>query len=194
LLASTNPIVRQEAWRTVFQFLGAGGSILGLAKLSGAEIEFNPLSSDVGKIKVGNTRLDIWAGFIQYYRFAAQLTMGKREITGTKKEQELDRLQVIWRMLQSKGSPIFGLVVDLLSGETYTGEPMYEGGWETLGREAKNRLLFLVAQDILEAIQANGLVGGLVGIPATLGVGAVSYEEKVSGKLPSSGAKLPSLP
>jgi hypothetical protein len=184
LLASKNPIVRQEAWRTAFQFLGAGASILGLAKLSGADVEFNPLSSDVGKIKVGNTRLDIWAGFIQYYRFAAQLTMGKREITGTKEEQELDRLQVIWRMLQSKGSPIFGLFVDLLSGETYTGEPMYEGGLETVGREARNRLLFLVAQDIYEAIKSNGLVGGLVAIPATLGVGVVSYENKGEGAGP----------
>jgi len=193
LLASPNPIVRQEAWRTVFQYLGLGASILGLAKLSGAEVEFHPLSSDVGKIKVGNTRLDIWAGYIQYYRFAAQLVMGERKITGTGEEQKLDRLQVIWRMLQSKGSPIFSLLVDLVSGETYMGEPMYEGGWETLGREAKNRLLFLVAQDILEAIEANGLVGGLVGIPATLGVGAVSYEDKPSGKLPS-GASLPRLP
>jgi hypothetical protein len=190
LLASTNPIVRQEAWRTVFQFLGAGASILGLAKLSGAEIEFNPLSSDVGKIKVGNTRLDIWAGFIQYYRFAAQLALGKRVITGTKEEQELDRLQVIWRMLQSKGSPIFGLFVDLLSGETYTGEPMYEGGLETVVRELRNRFLLLVAQDIYEAIKYNGLVGGFVAIPATLGVGVVSYEDKPSRKLPS-GASLP---
>ena len=67
-------MVRKEAARDLVAFLGIGASVLGLAKMAGAEIETEPTSSDFGKIKIGNTRYDIWAGFQQFARFGATLT------------------------------------------------------------------------------------------------------------------------
>ena len=56
------------------------------------------------------------------------------------------------RFVQSKGSPIASILIDLFAGETYIGDPMFEGGWETMRRELRNRLLPLFAQDLLDAI------------------------------------------
>jgi len=185
LLFSPNAIVRREAIRTFVQFMGLGSSVLGLSSMAGAKVEMNPLSSDFGKIKVGDTRLDIWAGYVQYARFVAQILANERKIVGSGRKQELNRLETTWRMLQSKGSPIASIFVDLLAGETYTGEPMFEGGMETATRELQNRLTPLWVQDFLEAIEANGLIGGLVAPPAILGIGATSYKPRYSRILPS---------
>jgi hypothetical protein len=182
LIASKNPIVRKEAARTLVQFLGAGASILSLASLAGYKVEMNSNSSNLGKIKVGNTYIDIWSGYAQWIRFLSQLATNKRLTTGTQEEQELNRLQTIWRFLQSKGSPIFSLLVDLLSGQNYMGEQLFTGGWQTARRELRQRLTPLTAQDILEGIEANGSVwGALAGVPSIAGIGIVSYKPSVSG-------------
>ena len=54
--------VRKEAMKSILGFVGSGLSLLGLAKLGGAEVEADPRSTDFGKIKIGNTRYDVWAG------------------------------------------------------------------------------------------------------------------------------------
>src|SRR3990167_2205722 len=61
--ASLHPVVRQRALTDALTMVSAGLSILGLAKLSRVEIGVDPRSSDFGKLKVGNTRYDIWGGF-----------------------------------------------------------------------------------------------------------------------------------
>ncbi len=69
--------VRKEALKSLFSFAGVGLGILGLAKIAGAEVGVDPRSSDFGKIKVGNTRVDLFAGFQQYVRMAGQLLTGQ---------------------------------------------------------------------------------------------------------------------
>ena len=81
------------------------------------------------------------------------------------------------------------IFTDLLKGETYLGEPLFEGGWETVFREMRNRLTPLFAQDLWDAIETDGLGGGLVAAPGILGIGVVSYEAK-KGKPPG----FPELP
>jgi hypothetical protein len=177
---ATPTVVRKEAVRTMVQFFSAGAGILSLAKLGGAEIERDPRSSDVYKIKIGNTRLDIWAGYVQWARFIAQMATNERKVTGTGKIQELNRMETIWRMMQSKSSPIAGLGIDLMKGTNYLGEPMFEGGTETALRETRNRTLFLFAQDIWDAIETEGLIGAAIASPGALGIGVVSYPPKSS--------------
>ena len=83
------PQVRVEAWKDIGKTVGVITSVLALAKLSGiADVELDPRSSDFGKGKVGNTRIDLWGGNQQLARTAAQLLTGqtKSPVTGDVKE------------------------------------------------------------------------------------------------------------
>jgi hypothetical protein len=191
LLFHSSPLVRKEAARTLVQFLGAGVSVLSLASLAGAKIELDPRSSDFGKIKVGNTRLDIWAGYVQWVRFLSQLLTAESKLTGTGEIIERQRIDTVWNLLQSKESPMASIFTDLLKGETYLGEPIFEGGWSTFAREMRNRLTPLFAQDLWDAIETDSLKGGLAATPGMLGVGVVSYEERQRA---ATGGGLPELP
>ncbi len=66
--------VRAEAAKTLISFVGTGMSILGLAKVAGADVKTDPRSADFGKIRIGKTNLDICSGLQQYARIIAQLT------------------------------------------------------------------------------------------------------------------------
>lgn len=166
--------VRKEAWRTMIQFLGFGAGILSMAKLAGAKIEMDPRSTDFGKIKMGETRADIWTGFAQYARFASQFLTSERKEARGGAIRELQRTGVIGRFIQSKFSPGAGLVYDILAGRTYMGEELsFET--ESLRRQAFYRLTPLFFQDMIDATAEEGLMGSLFAAPAFLGVGMVTH-------------------
>ncbi len=173
MLASESPLVRKEAARMLVQFLGAGTSFLGMAHVLGANIEIDPRSADFAKLKVGNTRLDIWSGYAQWVRFVAQLVTEQRKTAGGN-ISELNRLEVVNRFLQSKFSPGAGLLLDVLRGESYAGE---EVSLETtnLQRQAYTRLMPLFIQDMIDAVDQEGLAGGMVALPGLFGIGVVTY-------------------
>lgn len=57
---------RKEALKSLLAVTTFGNAIGQIAKLAGADVETNPGSSDFGKVRIGNTRLDPWGGFQQY--------------------------------------------------------------------------------------------------------------------------------
>jgi hypothetical protein len=98
-------------------------------------------------------------------------------------------------MLQSKEAPLASIIVDLLKGETFLGEPLFEGGWDTVKRELRDRLTPLFAQDLIDAIETDGLMGGVAALPGGVGAGVVSYPPKPrEGAFPPTLPKLPELP
>lgn len=80
---------RLEALKSTAEFIGVGLTALTLAKIGGANVETDPRSSDFGKVKIGDTRLDIWGGFVQWVRLFGQLATGERKSTSTSKITEL---------------------------------------------------------------------------------------------------------
>ena len=74
----TDSFTRKEAIKSLLALAGAGNAMVGMAKLAGAEVENDPASSDFGKIKIGNVRLDPWAG-AQQYIVAANRILRPRE-------------------------------------------------------------------------------------------------------------------
>ena len=74
---NTSSFVRKEALKDWAGFLGMGSTVLGLAKLGGAEVGLDPRSSDFGKIKFGDTRYDIWGGFQQYSVLMSRILTGE---------------------------------------------------------------------------------------------------------------------
>ena len=177
-LFSKSPFVRKEAVKTLSSFLGGGATLLGMAKLGGADVTIDPRSADFGKIKIGDTRLDIWTGYAQYTRLLAQL------VTGQSKSEEgnyssKNRLSTLARFAQSKTSPAAGLILDLLSGQTYMGEETIPKETGALLEQIRNRIAPLFIQDMIDAVSQDGVKGGLLALPGIFGVGVSTYTNDV---------------
>jgi hypothetical protein len=179
-----SPAARKEAAKMLASFLGAGTAIVGMASALGAKTSVDPRNADFGKIVVGNTRLDVWSGYSQWARFVAQVT------TGQKKSQygnvnEVNRKEVLDRFIQSKLSPAAGLINDILKGESYAGEEMDLEG-TNVTRQLYARLIPLFIQDLIDAVEQDNLVGGVVSLPGLFGVGVTTYlssSQKLRDKL-----------
>lgn len=175
MLFSDKPYMRKEAARALVTFLGGGTALLSLAKSAGAEVETDPRSADFAKIKIGDTRFDIWTGYAQYARFIAQFMTGeKKQAYGNMSKAE--RLDTASRFLQSKTSPAVGLLVDLLRGEDYLGKPLAK---DTKGLidTVKAKMMPLVLQDMMDAIEMDGMNPLALSTVAasSLGVGTLTY-------------------
>jgi len=145
------PVVRRQALKSLFAFAGTQAAIITAAKLAGAEVETDMRSSDWGKIKIGNLRIDTMGGFQQYIRSAAQLITGKyissttgKEITLGEGYKPMTRLDILLRQVESKEAPVASFVTDLLKGQDYKGEPI------KVGDELLKRITPMIVSDIIE--------------------------------------------
>lgn len=170
LLTGTAP-VRKEAAKDIVAFVATGLAILGIADLAGAEVETNPLSADFGKIRIGKTRLDIWGGFQQYARFITNLVTGMKKSSITANTYEQNRLDIIQQFVRSKLMPSVSLFYDLMAGRTYTGEKM-----ELEAKQAYQRLAPMFVQDLVDAIESEGLLGIPLASPGAVGIGIITYD------------------
>ena len=175
MLLSSSPLVRRVAMRNFAAFYGSMTTIVSLAALMEAKVELDPRSSNFGKIQIGNTRIDPWAGYQQYARYAAQMITGWRKTTSTETLQDVERKDVRDRFLRSKASPAVGLLWDIVEGETFLGEELYEGP-ASIAKAAKDRLTPMFASDMWDALEQEGLIGGLLALPGGLGMGVTSFE------------------
>jgi hypothetical protein len=187
-----DPIVRKEVIKKMVGFAGVASTVLGLAQLAGAEVNKDPRNADFGKIKFGNTRIDVLGGLQQYIRIAAQLWTGKIISSTTGKEmtlgegyRPLTRLDILERFFMNKEAPIASFVTSWLQGTNSVGEKF------SPSKEIVNRFVPMIMQDIKETLDEQGAAKAL-GITAlgVLGFGAQTYGGNEPGKLP----KLPNLP
>ena len=174
--ARLDPFVRKEALKSLFAFTGMGMSFLGLAKAGGAEVGTDWRSTDFGKIKIGNTRIDVWGGFQQYARLAGQLISGKYISSTTGIEhtlgegyKPLTRLGIVARFARGKLSPVTSFALSLMEGKTYLGRDV------EIPKEIGLRLTPMVIQDMYDLYQEGGLPDMAMGIPAIFGVGVQTY-------------------
>jgi hypothetical protein len=176
---------RKEAVKSLFSFAGIAGSVLGLAKLGGAEVGTDPRSADFGKIKVGNTRYDVLGGFQQYLKLAGQLITGEMVSTTTGRTMTLGegygtptRKDILIRFLESKENPVVSFFSSLIEGTTFTGEE-FDFSTEIVGR-----FIPMVVQDMYDLSQERGTAGLMMGLPAIFGTSIQTYgrQELVEGK------------
>jgi hypothetical protein len=173
-LFSESKAVRKIAAKNIVSFFSANLVILSLYMLAGADVEDDPRSSDFGKIRFGNVRLDFWAGFQQYARAITQVITAERKTTTTGKIVELKREDVIEAFVRSKLSPGIGFFVDLIYGETMIGQEMTLDS-DDVKEQAWNRLVPLFLQDMIEAIDEFGLGGAFLAFPGLFGACVQAY-------------------
>ena len=87
----------------------------------GADAGTNPNASDFGKVKIGNTSFDIWAGYAPLAKAVAQTASGERETT-TGNTMDVNRLDVLGRFAVSKFSPAGQMTKKYITGEGFFGE------------------------------------------------------------------------
>lgn len=185
------PLMR-GTWRTrrllakeYAKFLIGVGTVYALSSMIGRPPEDDPRSSEFGKFRVGDTRIDPMGGLLQVLVFGTRLITGETK-TGRGKIHPIrgdvpygrdDAADVIWRFVRSKFAPAPSTVVNLLSGENVVGEPA------TATSQAAQLTIPFSVRDTYEAMISEGAGKGLaLGMLAVLGVGLQTYTQKKSRK------------
>lgn len=164
--------IRIAYLKDMAKFVATGTTALAIANALGFQVGLNPFSSDFGKIKVGNTTIDIWGGFSQWATFLTRMVTGKKsDSSGIM--QDVKRGDVLSRFLRSKASPEAGAAVNLLYGKDYLGNET------NLGKEALGFITPLLPSDIVQAYQDGGVqMAFITALLASHGVGVQTITPK----------------
>lgn len=119
-----------EAWKNLFKIVGTTAAALLLIKaLKPDATELDPRSADLGKVKIGNRRIDITGGKAGIITLAARMISGQSKSTtsgaitnyGTK-FGERDRFDAMIDFFANKANPPARVAIDLLRGQTFDGK------------------------------------------------------------------------
>jgi hypothetical protein len=144
------------------------------------ESTFDPRSSDFGKIRVGNTRIDLMAGLSQSAVLLTRLATGQtKTASGTVRSIRGDDIKygydnaadVIGRFLRSKLNPVAGTSINLATGKNIVGEEVTTA---TVIRDISIPLAF---RDIYGSMKEQGVpAAAALSILAIFGIGIQTYE------------------
>ncbi|MEM3091492.1 MAG: hypothetical protein QXU39_02460, partial [Candidatus Pacearchaeota archaeon] len=171
-----DPFVRKEALKTWLAFLGGGATILGLAKMAGAEVGTDPNSADFGKIKIGNTRFNVFGSYQQLAVLFSRLISGKMVSSTTGRIMELGegyrpitRADIITNFFETKEHPTLSYLIGLLEGVDQIGRDFQ---WQP---ELLSRFIPMVFSDAYDLYKEHGPIGLLGVVPLILGVPTQTY-------------------
>ena len=163
------------------RFLVGFATAYSMAILAGADVEWDPRSTDFGKWRWGNTRIDPMMGISQVTVFLTRMVTGQ---TKNAKGQIVplygdDRpyggttmSDVFWRFLRGKVSPAIGTAFNLIFREDYVGRPV------SISREARNLLIPIAWNDVYDAMIEQGVPKATaMSVLATFGTGLQTYQE-----------------
>lgn len=157
------------------------GSLIGLIAMSrpNIKVERDPRSTEFMKLRIGNTRIDPWAGMQPLIRYTAQLITAESK-TRAGKVLPAKRAKTIAKFAQSKFAPLTGLIADIIAGQTFYGEAM-STETKNIAEQIYQRLTPLFIQDVIDSMRFQGVSSGLYTAPlAFTGVGVQSYPVRPS--------------
>jgi hypothetical protein len=161
------------------KYLAGLATLYGLAKMSGAQVTWDPRSTDFGKIRFGENRIDPLAGLGKHAVYAARIITGQFEGVSGKSESIYDDKgrnnwgDITERYARSTLSPLYGTAVTLATGRGIDGKPYR-------AEDIPYDLLPLSARDIYEQYRSNDpLTATLMSLATLHGAGIDTYEERV---------------
>ena len=173
------PRVRKEIAKDMVATVGAGVTVLALAKLAGYEVGDDFRSPDFLKIIVGNTKIDIFAGFQQPARVIMRTSGVLTDNLGLTDfgTENLSPLELWGRFSSYKLNPIITMPLELMRGKSMVGEE------RTPTETAIESIMPMFLSDVRDAWRLEGpgqaaMVGGLT----FFGVGANTYEKSGGAK------------
>jgi hypothetical protein len=162
------------------------GALWAAASLTGDDdkepvIELNPRSSDFGKIRVGNTRIDPLSGLQQATVLLSRLFFGETkrlsgDVVPIRGEDvpfgQDDIYDVEARFLRTKFSPLFSAGQNAISQKDVVNQPVTMESW------VKDQLTVLAFGDVLKTMEEQGVPRGLaISILSILGEGVQTFGE-----------------
>lgn len=143
-------------------------------------ISSNPYSSEFGKLKIGNSRIDFLAGLSQTTVFLSRVIGGKTtrgdktiDLRGENREFGASALSITGKFLRSKLAPLPGTIANLVDGQDAVGEPV------TPETELIGSLIPLSFGDIYSVMKEQGAaVGTGLSALSLFGLGTGTYGGK----------------
>ena len=170
------------AWQMV-KFIVINSSVLAmLSNIKGVEVERDPRSSNFGKVRIGNMRIDFWGGFLPLARTVTRLMTGETK-TQSGNIIETETFDTIAGFLRSKLGPVPSAAVDFLVGENFIGEEV-KFDPDGVSKQFYEKFVPFFMQDIVDALKLQGAVGGSIAAPlAFIGAGVSTYEMSPSARV-----------
>jgi len=145
--------VRVEAAKDLAQFVAGTATVLALANMfNPGSVEFDPRSSDFGKIKIGNTRFDVSGHMASLVTLAARLItsetksgktgeiskLNEKDKKGKQKWGGRTTLDVFEDYVEGKASPYGHFFLDWFKGEDFDGNPVDLTSYKSWDRAMTN--------------------------------------------------------
>lgn len=158
------------------------GVVYALGLAAGAEVEKDPRSSDFGKLRFGNTRIDVLSGLQQVSVLLSRIVSGEtKTLHGRTVPIRGERVpygatttpDTIGRFLRTKLSPPIASAMDIATGENVVGEKV------TPVSVVTRNLIPLAVSDIAQTMQEQGVPRGTVmALLSLLGMGVQTYDTR----------------
>jgi hypothetical protein len=181
-----NPRVAKEIGK---DFIGLGAlaaAVMFLAKMAGADVGDDPEDADWGKLIIGNTRIDLFGGFLQparlgallYYQAAGRAGLLKKvdPETGEIKvrDAKVSFKDALFRFSQYKLSPPVQLAFELLEGKDVVGKPV------SPPESVIRKMVPIVAQGAFDTVKQGKVKESLFTVPLEFfGAGVNVYENEM---------------
>ena len=172
------PQVRKEYLKAALRSAGTWATLAGLAKLSGIQVSLDPTSSDFGKIKIGNTRLDPAGGFQQWIVLNTRLATGESTSSTSGKTSELGHAKGPYD--PTYGSVIGGFLANKLTPRL---KQLYDAAYASKSRpyhiieRELQQWLPMISGDLIQIGKEQPELLPMLAPVISAGIGAQTYEK-----------------
>ncbi len=167
-----NPRVMKEAWKDFIAWIGYISGIMFLGDwLDIWEVETDPRNAEFMSARIGNTRIDPWAGYRQFVVLYARLITGTGISSVTGAEYDADPESAMQSFVRNSISPLASILLEFWTGRNFLGQVIDFAD----ARYWVEQITPFSASDIWEAAEEDWRVGIAVTIPAVYGEGVQTY-------------------
>ncbi len=171
---------RAQVAKEYARFLVGAAVVYALAQMAGGDVEDDPRSSDFGKVRLGNTRVDPMAGLVQATTFLSRMTTGESKTIGGKVKPARSSDTLI-SFLRNKLSPVFGAALD--ARDLAVGQKTPPGHAKSFAELGRNLVVPLSIGDIYKTMREQGIPAGTaLAILAIFGMSLQTYDETDKAK------------
>jgi len=178
--------VRRMFAKELGRYLAGLATVYFLGQLAGGELEWDTRSSDFGKIRFDDTRLDPLSGMSQTLTLLGRMTFKERkdQFGNVQPLSGYDMERTVGQFLKNKVSPAF-----TIAWAGYTGDTPFDGDTTPLWI-AKESVTPIALDDIYEVMRDQGVPRGtILSMLGILGIGVQVYGENnvAPGRAPGRG-------
>ncbi len=171
-LISANSRVRAQAWKDWSLFISAFGGMVMLGAWLGLwDVDTDPKSGEFMSIRIGNLRIDPWAGYRQFVVLYARLITGTGVSSVTGAKYEVNPIGALTTFVRTSLAPMSSIILDFWTGKNFLGEEVDVAN----PRQWAERIAPFSVQDVWNAFDEGWEEAAIAVIPAFFGEGVQTY-------------------